>query len=337
MERTVSYIYYSIQLEDAYFITLVKNKKPKKEKSKEPTVQPVPEEELKPSWASIAKGPIKPEEIVVVPVAIEEEKVAMDSVVDEVAVDEVTVEEAVTNEDAAEQVVIVDEQVSKEESICEQVITTEPVKEDTTQDTTQEETAMQESIPEEDPIKEEEAKIDSNKEKNEEPIDPAQAHPTTVKRKSTAIRRLNQVEAVVLPGNQQEAAASLSSVNVQFGSLNLNQTSDSEIEDEVKETVIQQKEEPVIKEVVAPKEPVIQQTVKEPVQPQVVVQAPTVQPQVVPPPVQPILQESYTPTSYSTFVPNTMSAYHHGIIAPTTTAEYAVYNPEQRMVSTNDE
>jgi hypothetical protein len=268
--------------------------------------------------------------VVVVPFAIEEEKM----VVDEQVNDEIMVVDEVTSHEEAVEQVAVDEQAPKEEP----VITVEAIKEEAADEESVNEETINEQV---DLIKQEETndiEKESNKENSEsneekEPSEEKESNeqvPPTVKRKPTANRRLNQVEAVVLPGNQQEAIASLSSVNVQFGSLNLNQSSsDSEIEEEVKETVIQEKkEEPVMKEKQVPvaKEPVIQQK-----EPPVVVQAPIVQPQAVAPPV---LQESYiSATSYSTFVPNTMTAYHHGIIAPTTAAEYTVYNPEpQRMV-----
>lgn len=88
--------------------------------------------------------------------------------------------------------------------------------------------------------------------------------PAAVTRKPTA-RRLNQVEAVVLPGNQ---AAPLSSVNVQFGSLNLSNGEESvtvavavEQPEEVNESepVIEKKETKVIENVVEKEIPIANQ------------------------------------------------------------------------------
>lgn len=272
-----------------------------------------------------------------------------DEAVELVAVNgELSEEEAITDESVNEQVITVE--IVKEEAINEANIYKAPVEEQVTIDLIKEE-AINESNNEkkESPVEEKKSKEEEKKESKEEKKESLEEKKefqeenehndqvqTTVKRKPTAIRRLNQVEAVVLPGNQQEAIASLSSVNVQFGSLNLNQgSSDSEVEGEVKETVIQQKEQaPASKEVPVATKPAIPQMTKESIPPQAITQAPIVQLQAVAPlPHQPVLQESYTSANYSTFVANTMSAYHHGIIAPTSTADYTVYNTEpQRMV-----
>lgn len=207
------------------FIDKSKRHNSKKDKIQKPAVEEE-EEEQKPSWASIAKGPTKPEVIVnnsnaiedtppeVTPVAIiEESEVKAESVVDEIVdqIQEEIVEQVLeqTIDEAADQVVdhpavdqpaiiIMDEPetpvvVIEEEKIVEPVIIAAPVV--------------------------------------------ASATSTTI-RKPT-IRRLNQTEPVILPNNQQ--AASLSSVNVQFGSLNLTNGEEvikDENEEAVEETAI---------------------------------------------------------------------------------------------------
>jgi hypothetical protein len=69
--------------------------------------------------------------------------------------------------------------------------------------------------------------------KVQEPIISAPA----VVRKAPVVRRLNQTEPVVLPNNQQPT---LSAINVQFGSLNISSSdnSDGEDEEEDKESVV---------------------------------------------------------------------------------------------------
>ncbi|CAO3644286.1 unnamed protein product [Mucor fragilis] len=170
------------------------------------------EEEKKPSWASIAKGPTKPEVVVQpnkdVPCEAPPVSTAQEVEVDNKAVDQLVDQ---IQEQVVEQVL---DQITEEaiEQAVDQPETDEP--------------RPAVAVIEEEP--------------NKEPVviaEPVIASNTAPIRKPT-IRRLNQTEPVVLPNNQQ---AVLPSVNVQFGSLNLangEEMARDENEEAVEETAI---------------------------------------------------------------------------------------------------
>ncbi|KAK4510477.1 uncharacterized protein ATC70_004907 [Mucor velutinosus] len=184
------------------------------------------EEEKKPSWASIAKGPTKPE-VMVQPMedspseappiltAREEKKVEVDNTMVKQLVDHI-------QEEVVEQVL---EQITDKaiEQAVDQLNTHEPE----TLAAIVEEEPNAEPVVIAEPVVLAEPVVVSN----------TTTTTTTTIRKPT-IRRLKQTEPVILPNNQQ---ADLPSVNVQFGSLNLangEEMSRDENEEAVEETAI---------------------------------------------------------------------------------------------------
>lgn len=331
---------------------------------------PVPEEEQKPSWASILRGPPKPEEPVVEQPVVEqpvvEQKDTPEEQVIEPKKDDIVHNEVKEDDIQPEQPVEIDqpEEPALEEQESEVVVVLE--KEEQVEIEQQEDKIIEEPI--------------------NEPTPTASPQPQPLHVRKPPVRRLNQTEAVVLPSNQQPT--SLASVNVQFGSLNLNNGEEQEVKDEnesaVEETVIvdvvETKEEPtvVVEEIVKVEEPVqvkplptpppattlaaLNNNTKQPLpqafQPQ---QPPPPQPQMQQPMQMPIqghpqqihLSQSYPPpppppqqqqthiqqhnepysfNPYASYAPNLHTAVSgYTMGAP---AEYIMYNTEpQRMVT----
>ncbi|CAO0794759.1 unnamed protein product [Mucor circinelloides] len=196
----------------------------RKDKSEKKVVEKEEEEEKKPSWASIAKGPTKPEvvnqdtpsEAPPISTVVEESELEADSKMADEIVDQ-------TQEKIEEQVLVETTDEAADQAI-DQLITDDP----------EMSTVVIEEEPSVEPVVIVEPVVVT------EPVvitEPVVASNTTV-RKPT-IRRLNQTEPVILPNNQQ--AAPLSSVNVQFGSLNLTtgeEITRDENEEAVEETAI---------------------------------------------------------------------------------------------------
>lgn len=221
-----------------------KNKEKKEQKNK--TAPTPPEEEQKPSWASILKGPPKPEEVAPQITTPEQKNT------EEPSLENSEIQNSEDKEDhieAEREVVIV--QGEPEGTMKEEIEPTPEEKEEeisnTENDQAQEEEQETVEIPEENKETEQEA--------NKSPV--VSPPPVTTTIRKPTIRRLNQVEAVVLPSNQQPST--LSTVNVRFGSLNLNNGEEQETKDEneeaVEETIIvdvvqesKQEEKPVVVE-----------------------------------------------------------------------------------------
>ncbi|CEP07683.1 hypothetical protein [Parasitella parasitica] len=193
-----------------------KSRKHKKDKTQKATAEK--EQDLKPSWASIAKGPTKPE-------------VVVNSIEDSQS----DAQPALTNEENKNKVDAVVIKEEEEAALVDQVEQSETV-----------EQTLYEAIEqpaEEQPICNEPETAVGAPVEPEPTVEPviiaAPVAVTATMRKPTIIRRLNQTEPVVLPHNQQ--VASLSSINVQFGSLTLNNGEEvikDENEEAVEETAI---------------------------------------------------------------------------------------------------
>ncbi|KAG2236808.1 hypothetical protein INT48_006992 [Thamnidium elegans] len=195
-----------------------------------------------PSWASILRGPAKPEDTaennteksVIEPTGETTQEPTTLQTEDHVP--EESVPESVQQEEA----VLVVEKVTESVKVVEQVQPENPVRE--------------EEEPVAEPVHVPESVLVAEPVKVVEPLKKMEQIHTV--RKPT-VRRLNQVEAVVLPSNQM---IPISSVNVQFGSLNLSNGEEKPIEPPVIEVEVVKS--PIIEVV---KTPVVAEKIKTPV------------------------------------------------------------------------
>lgn len=306
---------------------MLDNNKPRKQPQKKIVQVQQDEEPPKPSWASILRGPVVKEEEIIPPVELPTpnipktsphpiaSKTPTDITEPTLHTETITHTEPTPTKEPTEPLTepIVEPTV---EIAVETIV--QPIVEPTIVETVEEPVVVP-NVEEEEKEKEEEIKLPEPAKqeeivviKKEEPVE------EVITIRKPTIRRLHQTEPVVLPANQ--AVASLSSVNVQFGSLNLSNGEERPVEKEV------EKEEVVV----VTKEEIVTEKKKEPVQPtttHVQVQMPMAeQPQ----------QQQVTAGMVGHKPEYTMNPYHNGYNAMMP-AEYNMYNSmEPRMVSTDN-